>query len=304
MRRTPILASVIVTVLWAWTDAGRAASAEKTEVAPRAASAAARPSAGCGKSNPPTGAQTIVSQGGKQAYLVSLPPGYDPGKPSPLGFAFHGYQRNHINCRDEDCPGFQDVVGQHAVVVYMKSITEGWDRPPAVAQNTAYFKDVLAHMKRNYCIDESRVFVAGTSSGAGFANHLGCKLGDQLLAIAPVHGPLLDRTGCKGHPAVLAIHGIADKVIPRSYGESARDFFLARNGCQQPAKPDLAAVEARIQAARQAGKTVFACVDYPNCSHANVRWCVHSEAGYEDLNHGWPTLGGQTIWDFVSAQNP
>lgn len=258
-------------------------------------------SAGCGKRNPSTGAQKITSQGGQQAYLVSLPPGYDASKPYPLGFAFHGFESTHLECRDDDCLGFQSVVARNAVVVYMKSITKGWHGTPEAAKNVGYFLDVLAHMKASYCIDERRVFVAGTSSGAHFANQLGCRLGDQLMAIAPVHGWLQDRTGCKGHPAVVNIHGIADKVVRRADGESARDFFVERNGCSPKTVPDVAAITSRIQAARQAKRTEVACVDYQGCRDAPVRWCVHSEGGYEDLNHGWPTAGGQLIWDFVAA---
>ena len=229
---------------------------------------------------------------------MSLPPGYDPAGPRPLGFAFHGFKRTHVDCRDDDCPGFQSVIGAQAVVVYMKSIGAGWE--PDLKRNTAFFSDVLARMKRDHCIDENRVFVAGTSSGAAFANHLGCKLGDGLLAIAPVHGGLPDPTGCQGHPAVVNIHGIADKLIPRAVGERARDFFVARHGCSSTSVPEVNAVTRQIVAAREARRTEHACVDYQGCQQAPVRWCVHSEGGYEDLNHGWPTAGGQLIWDFVS----
>lgn len=269
----------------------------------RTAEAAPRKSEGCGKKTPAAaGAQTIVSQGDKRDYIVSLPPGHDPRTPYPLGFAFHGLDRTHVECRDEDCPGFQSVIGAHAVVVYMKSIGKGWQGQDA-DKNIAYFGDVLDRVRRDHCVDEGRVFVAGTSSGAGFANELGCKYGDRLLAIAPVHGFLARRDGCKGHPAVVNIHGIADKLIPRQAGESARDFFVERNACKGPAS-DVNALHARITAARQARKTEMACVDYRGCRKARVRWCVHSEGGYEDLNHGWPTLGGQTIWDFVSTLKP
>ncbi len=291
------MASFPVVLVWLLGTSG-AASAPPSAPA-HATARVIKPSPGCGKPVAAAGAQTIFSQGVKQPYLVGLPPGYDGKKPQPLGFAFHGHDRTHVDCRDDDCPGWQTVVASHAVVVYMKSIGEGWQ--PELARNTAYFSDVLARMKRDFCVDENRVFVAGTSSGAGFANHLGCKLGDQLLAIAPVHGELADRSACKGHPAVVNIHGIADKLIPRAEGEKARDFFLDRNGCRHQAVPDVAGVTRTITAARQAHRTEFTCVDYQGCREAPVRWCVHSEGGYEDLNHGWPTLGGQVIWEFVSA---
>jgi poly(3-hydroxybutyrate) depolymerase len=259
-----------------------------------------KPSAGCGKANPPAGAQTIASQGGNQAYIVSLPPGYDPNKPYPLAFAFHGYGRTHADCQRVDCPGFQSVLGPTSVLVYMKSISVGWEQSAVVAKNTAYFSDVLAHMRSNYCIDESRVTVAGTSSGAAFVNHLGCKVGDQLFVVAPIAGSLADRANCKGYPNVVTIHGIADKGNPRSGGESSRDFFVERSGCTKMTVPDLAMLHTRIMAARTAGRAEYGCVDYQGCTKASQRWCVHSEGGYQNLNHGWPTFGGKMIADFIA----
>jgi hypothetical protein len=92
-------------------------------------------------------------------------------------------------------------------------------------------------------------------------------------------------------------------LIPRAAGEEARDFFAARNGCQGPAG-DLTALHGKIQKARDARKTALACLDFQKCKEAPLRWCVHSEAGYEDLNHEWPSDGGKIIWDFVSALKP
>jgi hypothetical protein len=43
------------------------------------------------------------------------------------------------------------------------------------------------------------------------------------------------------------------------------------------------------------------CADYQGCSGPPVRWCEHSEGGYDGSTHGWPTFGGQEIWDFVSG---
>jgi len=200
-----------------------------------AAPRAVKPSPGCGKRSPAAGAQTIVSQGGKQAYLVSLPPGYDPARPQPLGFAFHGFQRTHVDCRDDDCPGFASVVAKQAVAVYMKSISAGWDTD--LKRNTAYFSDVLARVKRDFCIDENRVFVAGTSSGAIFANHLGCKLGDfvSLLGwMSPMRTTAMAelRRGVTGDPAEwMAATGITPKSIGQTVGSrtaNIQDKWFAR----------------------------------------------------------------------------
>ena len=51
-----------------------------------------------------------------------------------------------------------------AILVYMKSIGPGWE--DNLVKNLPYFEAVLAAMKAGYCVDQGKVFIAGTSSGA------------------------------------------------------------------------------------------------------------------------------------------
>jgi hypothetical protein len=53
--------------------------------------AAPKPSAGCGKANPPQGARTIMTGGQSAMFNVHLPTGYNANTPVPLGFGFHGF---------------------------------------------------------------------------------------------------------------------------------------------------------------------------------------------------------------------
>lgn len=240
-------------------------------------------------------------------YYVRIPFPYDPSTRYPLGFAFHGSNRNHFNCHEGDCYGFQSELGQHAVLVYMQSLRTppdaeegGWN--DALDDNVAFFEAVLEAMKSDFCIDETRVFVAGTSSGAIFSNVLACRLGDRLLAAAPVAGSLPE-SDCKGTPAILAIHGVDDPHVPFADGEAARDFFAARSGCSASTEPPLETVHAEIRAKRDADPSVeaTACADYQDCTAAPVRWCEHSYGGYDGSTHGWPPDGGQLIWDFIQS---
>ena len=153
---------------------------------------AMQPVSDCGKAAS-EGDRTLPIAGFEGRYYVSLPASYDPSTRYPLGFAFHGDGRNHFDCRDPDCYGFQGVIGQQAVLVYMQSLRDppdamegGWG--DARDDNVAFFEGVLDAVSAELCIDDRRVFVAGTSSGAIFANVLGCRLGDRLLAVAPVAG--------------------------------------------------------------------------------------------------------------------
>ena len=68
-------------------------------------------SPGCGNPRPPSGSLVMEVEGQMGEYIVSLPPGYDPSTPYPLGFGFHGRNRTGPNCQDGDCAGFQDAMG-------------------------------------------------------------------------------------------------------------------------------------------------------------------------------------------------
>ena len=50
-----------------------------------------KPSAGCGKMNPPMGNRTIMTGGQTGTFIVDLPAGYSATTPMPLGFGFHGF---------------------------------------------------------------------------------------------------------------------------------------------------------------------------------------------------------------------
>lgn len=250
------------------------------------------PSAGCGNPTPPSGA--IGSGDGR--YTVSLPDGYDPDRPYRLGFAFHGYGRTSEEAQSVDLQGVQSQLGGDSILVYMKSVGPGWEQAGSLDPNVANFETVLDRLLAEACVDESRIFVTGHSSGAGFANILGCRYGDILQAVAPVGGSVLERQGCVGNPAAIVVHGVDDNF--RNNGESSRDFWATRSECSEPGM-DLAALEARIRDARRARSDDpenIECTAYQGClPGATVTWCIHGQDGYDDTTHGWPTRGGEVI---------
>lgn len=256
-------------------------------------------SAGCGMLAPPSGSLTMEVQGQQGQYIVSLPPGYDPTVPYPLGFGFHGRNRTGPNCQDGDCAGFQDVMESEAILVYMTSLGgTGWEGDGEREINVEFFGKVLDQVSATACVDEGRIFAAGTSSGAHFVNILGCRFGDRLLAIAPVAGYLPEKENCVDKVAALVIHGFKDPHVPLDAGEEAREFWRARNGCTDQTTPAIPEVHASVEAAPE----THACADFQGCeAGVPVVWCEHSEGGYDDSTHGWPLFGGQRIWEFVQS---
>lgn len=273
-------------------------------------SVGSKPSKGCRMPVTPAGERQLAVGSRTGLYTVSLPKAYDPTKPYPLGFAFHGRTRSHEDCQENDCAGFQKVMSEEAVLVYMQSLreagdkTSGWTGPEERAGNLQFFELTLAQIEADYCVDEQRIFLAGTSSGGNFANLLGCLHGDRFLAIAPVSASLKDPPSCVGAPAALVIHGIDDSHITLDQGEQARENYRRRSGCTEATTPPLGEMHAQIRSARDQKPSIetLACVDYAGCAKGSeLRWCEHSYGGWDNSTHGWPPVGGQVIWDFVKA---
>lgn len=283
-------------------DSGADAATNSDAAVDAAADANTNPpvgSAGCGLASPATGQLTLTVGSDTLQYIVSIPSNYDPTHPYPLGFGLHGANRTHTNCHDGDCAGFQRVMEDEAILVYTRSVAPGWqDSNDVRDRNVTLFTAVLDRMLAEYCVEVGRVFVAGTSSGATFSNILGCAMGDRIRAVIPVAGGLPSRAACVGKPAALVIHGVDDPHVLFSYGEDARDAYRTTNGCTSTTIPVISELHARVVANRESHE----CTDYQGCDEGlPVRWCEHSEGGYDDSTHGWPLFGGDAIWEFVSA---
>lgn len=246
-------------------------------------------SAGCGKAGPPTG-ELMVDVGGNQArYIVTLPDGYDPNVPRPLVFGFHGRSRTHVEFQTVDASKIQMELGSQAVMAYLKSQGgNGWEGDTERELNIEFFELVLAKMQSEYCIDTSRLFAVGHSSGAHFANILACRYGDTLRGVGAVAG-YLPESECTGRVAAMIIHGATDTQVANASGEAARDFYLAENGCESTS----------------AASDVAPCVAYQGCDDGlPVEWCEHTEATYSDTNHGWPSFASEAFAEFFFALPP
>lgn len=255
-----------------------------------------QPSPGCGQATPPSGPQNDHGN-----YTISLPANYDPQTPYRLGFAFHGYGRTEQEAQSVDLRGIQSELGGDSILIWAKSVGDGWEQDQWREANVTNFEAILEKLSNEACVDMSRIFVTGHSSGAGFANILGCRFGDRLQAIAPVGGAVIERD-CVGSPAAIVVHGVDDNF--RNNGEASRDFWADHAGCSQP-ETDLAQMEARVRAARSARSDDpenVECTSYQGCMPGStVTWCIHGEDGYDDTTHGWPTNGGAMIRDALDA---
>ncbi len=254
-------------------------------------------SPGCGKGNRAEGIQYIVSGGIRTLFTVRLPAGYDPDRPSPLGLAFPTYPYPQCTVL---CWGFTDI---DAVTLFPRTWKLSWDETEDARQvNFVYFEDMIAYVKNEYCVDENRIFVAGSGLGARFAQKLACKYGDGLWQVAAISAPAphLDPT-CQGKPAALVIQSVEQSGA--DVGQAVVENLAARNGCSATPPPGLASARDAMLAAYQANRPEARCVDWAGCARP-VRLCLVSNKvntpgettqGYR----GWPMSGGGLIGEFL-----
>jgi polyhydroxybutyrate depolymerase len=257
-----------------------------------------KPSAGCGKLNPPMGDRTIMTGGQTATFNVHLPTGYNATTPMPLGLGFHGNGNPACLPPMGECQGFPDL---KAITVYPKSLAAGWEQAAVLEPNITFFNELVALMKNEYCVDENRIFVAGVSSGGQFVEHLTCRFGDWLWQVTPVSAGVVNAAtmNCKGTPPILVIHGVTD--MAGNYGDDVVAQFARRNGCSTTPPAGITKARADMQAAFMAMQAQHVCLDWEGCTANPVRFCISSQITYSGLTHGWPRVGGTLISEFQAG---
>ncbi len=234
--------------------------------------AAPMPTEGCGKPANQALAQyirknTMVGTT-RRDYSVYLPPGYDPMRPYRLVFLGHGCGGNG----GVPFP-FETASKGDAIVVGLDAVGPCFDVNGAQSTELPYFDQALKELSASYCVDRSRVFMAGFSAGSWLANLLGCARSDVLRGQGNAEGnlPPLPPT-CNGPIAAMMAHDRDDHDNDISGSIRARDRLLAVNGCSQMTEPyDFDGNPA----------TASPCVIYQGCKPGYpVVWCVTSGKGH------------------------
>ncbi len=250
-------------------------------------SSAADPSAGCDQAPEfQSGTQEIEVDGQSRTFILDLPDDYDRTDPYPLVFGFHGRGFSAEEFRSPSYGDLLSAAGREAIVVHPDADGDAraWDTESQ--QDVVFFDAMFEALTEGLCVDESRVFAAGHSSGGYFTNVLGCQRGDLLRAIAPVAGggPFGeggDPPSCERPVSAWIAHAEDDETVLFSNGEGTLDHWLGSDDCDansfEPVSPD-------------------PCVAYDGCtSGLAVRWCVY------DGGHDWPSFAAEGIWSFFET---
>ena len=151
------------------------------------------PEAGC-RCRQPTRKQWKVDGVSREALVYA--PSSAKTAPSPVVFAFHG----HGGTMKQAATKF--AYHKHwpeAIVVYMQGLNTPGRSPTRKGKSPAgrrpfgdqndrdlkFFDAVLATLKKDYKVDEKRIYATGHSNGGGFTYLLWAARGDVLAAVAP-----------------------------------------------------------------------------------------------------------------------
>jgi polyhydroxybutyrate depolymerase len=164
--------------------------------------------------------------------------------PSPVVFVFHGHGGTMKNSATKFAV---HKYWPEAIVVYgqglnTKGITDpegkkpGWQKVAGDYgdRDLKYFDEILGALKKEYKVDEGRVFSMGHSNGGGFTYLLWAVRGDVLAGVGPSSGGglALVANSVKPKPAFIAC-GEKDQLVPIDNQRRVIEAAKKVNGCEE-----------------------------------------------------------------------
>lgn len=234
-------------------------------------------SAGCGVAStatPEAFSQRTID--GRDLW-VRVPTDYDPERAYPVIYEMHGC--SSAATREDNNVPVENHVGDAAIVVRARAAANCWDTS-TTGPDVPYVDAVMDDVENAFCVDTSRRFMTGYSSGSFMTHVLGCIRGDKLRGIASIAGGQAGND-CTGDPAALLIHDENDNTVNISASLGARDNHLTRNACG---------------ATTTAGEDP--CVVYDGCAAGKpVVWCQTSMQDHSRQDQ----LAGPIFWSFIDG---
>ena len=244
-----------------------------------------------------TASALVTAKWQPRDYWVWVPPNYNPAHAYPTVFVGPGCG----GTGDKSIP-IQNASGNDAIVVGLDYSSAATGRDCFMTEafpdpEVNYVEETAGHVGDAFCVDKSRLFIEGFSSGSWIAYLEGCVDGGGGLfkgigtATGNWQGSLPD-TACKGPVAYMGAHDSGD---PQSYNSypGGRDHVLKLNGCTAP--PVTTPYDPGSMVKAPAGKTI-SCVQYMGCKAPTV-FCTTTGEGHSDqVDSGLSTFGYWKFW--------
>jgi poly(3-hydroxybutyrate) depolymerase len=221
-----------------------------------------------------------------RVYWVRLPKSYDPGRAYPVALLGPG-----CGASGDSAIPLEEASKDDAIIVGLNGVDNCFNHDAVDTPDLPYFDATLARVESEVCIDPSRIFVAGFSSGSWLASYLGCARADVIRAQASSAGGLPPIPACKGPiPAMFAADTADSKNSPATV-KQAVDRVRAVNGCGEETEPYDFGVPSP-------------CVQFKGCMPGYpVVSCVTSGLGHQDQSvTKISTVGFWHFWSSLPAR--
>jgi poly(3-hydroxybutyrate) depolymerase len=300
MRSVALGICAIAAILWLTAPDSRAGTQDNNHPAR---------SAGCGKRASTGKLKLSTLDGNKKTrmYLLETPADYDASRPYALTFVFHGSEGSSSVSYSW---GLQRAPGASASGIFVfpdgipyKQYGIGWDDTNA-GYDLPFFDNMLKDLEAGYCIDPSRIFVAGFSWGGDFAIALACNRGDEIRAVAAnsTDDEFKDTSNfltyqnlpcpTRRHPPVRFQHAEeGDAAYPPPDFATTSKLFQYLNSCPGAAAP------AQSTPARSGARS-DSCVSYSGCSSDYVECSFDRKIG-----HTLPPHWAEDTWAFFTEHS-
>jgi polyhydroxybutyrate depolymerase len=163
-------------------------------------------------------------------------------KRTPVVFGFHGHGGTAAAAAREF-----DMHRQwpEAISVYMQALNtpgrfidfegkqSGWQlrKGHEGDRDLRFFDALLARLKRDYEVDDKRIYACGNSSGGYFTFLLWAQRGEVLTAVAPAASAAADNLPALKPKPVLFVGGEKDQRVKYEWMRTTMDAVRKLNGC-------------------------------------------------------------------------
>jgi|SRR5882724_12038691 len=172
---------------------------------------------------------SIEVEGEVRYYTLSRPEKFEAGVSYPLIFGFHG-SRVEVKAWLQDYTRFDSFIPEKKFIIVYPEGPIGWSSKLS-GHDLPFFDSMVAQFKKDFPIDESRIYVFGHSNGARFATYLLCARSEVIAAVAAhsgIYPPSANQLPLPEHKRPLfVIWGEKDEFSPaasRQVQASIKDF--------------------------------------------------------------------------------
>jgi poly(3-hydroxybutyrate) depolymerase len=231
-------------------------------------------------------------------YFTRPPAGYDPNTAYPLTIWGQGCGQTMA----ENTPLAQGPAAGASVMVQMLAkatfpgkgacYSAGPDGDNANSPELPYFDLAVAQATAEFCIDETKIFMGGYSSGGWFTSLVSCNRANVVRGVAWVAAGLqINHAPCMGPVAGMVTVATVDPGTPMAEAIAGRDSLIMRNGCTMNTMP------------WDPGETTFnasSCVEYQGCMPGYpVVWCPTTSGHSNGLDTGLSNKGFWKFWSML-----